>query len=144
MFGVDPAKKKVKKAKRDGIKTLGLFFNYKNSKKIKKKFGSQDIIVCRNVIPHIEKINDAILGIKKLLNKDGRVYIEFHYAKYLNTKLNYDYIYHEHIFYFTLTSLSNVLKKNGLYPFDFFEAIYFFFGFITPVSCDAIFSIFMH
>lgn len=122
VFGVDPAKNIVKKANRDGIKTLGLFFNYKNSKKIKKKFGSQDIIVCRNVIPHIEKINDAILGIKKLLNKDGRVYIEFHYAKYLNTKLNYDYIYHEHIFYYTISSIKHLLDKFNLKPIDYFDS----------------------
>ena len=61
-------------------------------------------------------------GLNKLISDKGIGAIEFHNASNLILKKHYDYIYHEHIFYFTLTSLSNVLKKNGLYPFDFFES----------------------
>lgn len=122
VIGIDPAKNLAKKANKNGIKTIPLFFNYKNSKKIKNFFGSQDIIICRNVLPHIENINDTILGIKNLLNKNGKVYIEFHYAKYLNTKLHYDYIYHEHIFYYTVSSIAYLLQKFNLNPIDYFNS----------------------
>ena len=48
--------------------------------------------------------------------------IEFHYAKLLYTKNHYDYIYHEHIFYYTLRSIMYLLNKHKLYGFDCFES----------------------
>ena len=32
--------------------------------------------------------------------------------------MHYDSIYHEHIFYFSIKTISNLFKKFGLYPFD--------------------------
>ena len=48
-------------------------------------------------------------GISLILDEQGKVYIEFHYAENLSKELHYDYIYHEHIFYFTLTSINKDL-----------------------------------
>ena len=36
--------------------------------------------------------------------------------------LHYDYIYHEHIFYFTLLTMINLLKKHELYAVDVFKS----------------------
>ena len=54
ILGIDPAKNIAKKANSKGLKTLPVFFNEKTAKKIKKIF-KPNIIVCRNVIPHVEK-----------------------------------------------------------------------------------------
>ena len=40
-------------------------------------------------------------GLNKLLSDNGVGAIEFHNAKNLIINKHYDYIYHEHIFYFT-------------------------------------------
>ena len=61
-------------------------------------------------------------GLKILISDNGIGVIEFHNAKNIIKNSHYDYIYHEHIFYFTLTSINNVLKNNGLYGFDFFKS----------------------
>lgn len=122
VLGIDPAKNIAEKANKAGIKTLPLFFNKKNALKIKKKYFSPDIIICRNVIPHVENINSVIDGISNILNKNGKAYIEFHYAENLSKNLHYDYIYHEHIFYFTYYSIKKLLNKYKLYPVDFFES----------------------
>ncbi len=121
VLGIDPAKNLVKKANKKGIKTLPNFFNYSLSNKIKKNF-SPDIVICRNVIPHVENINNVISGISNILKQNGKLYIEFHYAENLSKNLHYDYIYHEHIFYYTAQSISNLLKKHGLYSFDYFKS----------------------
>lgn len=122
VLGVDPAKNIAKKANQDGIKTLPIFFNKINAINIKKKFFSPDIIICRNVIPHVENINSVIGGISKILKKNGKAYIEFHYAENLSKNLHYDYIYHEHIFYFTYFSIKKLLNRHKLYPVDYFKS----------------------
>lgn len=50
------------------------------------------------------------------------VAIEFHYSKDILTDLQYDSIYHEHIFYFTIKTISNLFKKYGLNAFDVFKS----------------------
>ena len=59
-------------------------------------------------------------GLEHLLSKRGTGIIEFHNASNILSKLHYDYIYHEHIFYFTLTSMVSTLQRYGLYVYDYF------------------------
>jgi len=122
ILGVDPAKNIVKKANAKKITTIPAFFNKKTSKLIKEKYFSPNIVVCRNVIPHVENIHSVIGGISKVLEPDGKAYIEFHYAENLNKNLHYDYIYHEHIFYFTIKTMANLLEKYKLYAMDYFKS----------------------
>lgn len=122
ILGIDPAKNIAKVANKKKIKTIPKFFNKKTAELIKKNFFSPNIIICRNVIPHVENIHDIISGISKILSDNGKAYIEFHYAENLNKNLHYDYIYHEHIFYFTYLTIKNVLNKHGLFPIDYFKS----------------------
>jgi hypothetical protein len=121
-LGVDPARNIAKIANAKKIETLPKFFNSETSEFIKKKYFVPDIVVCRNVIPHVENIHSVIAGISKVLAYDGKAYIEFHYAANLNKNLHYDYIYHEHIFYFTLLTIINLLKKHALHAVDVFKS----------------------
>ena len=123
-LGVDPAKNLVKLAKKNGIKTIPKFFNYQLSSEIKKKYGSQGIIFARNVIPHVENIHSVVKGISNLIDKDNKslVVIEFHNSSTILNELHYDSIYHEHIFFFSIQTISNVFKKYGLFSFDIFKS----------------------
>ncbi len=122
VLGVDPATNIAKTANSQGINTLPDFFNYDLSKKIKTKYKNNRIIFARNVIPHVSNINSVVKGISNLSEKNTIVAIEFHYSKDIITDLQYDSIYHEHIFYFTIQTLSNLFKKHGLYAFDVFKS----------------------
>ena len=121
MFGVDPAKNIAKAATKNGIRTIPSFFNLKTSKVIKKQF-KPNLIICRNVIPHVENINSVISGLSNLINNNGNVFIEFHYSRNLVEKMHYDYIYHEHVFYYSIQSIENILNKHGLKIFDCFSS----------------------
>ena len=44
-------------AEKDGVKTLPNFFNTKCANKIKKKYGSADVVFARNVIPHVKEFD---------------------------------------------------------------------------------------
>ena len=95
----------------DGIKTIPEFFSEKASVKIKKKYKNIDLIFARNVIPHVKNIHSVVKGISNLASDKSIVAIEFHYSKDILNELQYDSIYHEHIFYFTVKSLSYLFKK---------------------------------
>ncbi len=122
VLGIDPATNIAKIANSYGINTIPDFFNYNLSKKIKKKYKNNRIIFARNVIPHVSNINSVVKGISNLSEMKTIVAIEFHYSKDILTDLQYDSIYHEHIFYFTIKTISNLFKKYGLNAFDVFKS----------------------
>jgi hypothetical protein len=132
ILGIDPAKNIAKIANRSGIKTIADFFNYKKSRKIKKNF-QPNLIFARNVIPHVNNLKSVVRGISNLCNNNTKVAIEFHYAGYIYKELQYDSIYHEHIFYFTIKSLSKIFKEYDLYPNDVF---------VSPISGGSLVLIF--
>lgn len=118
VLGVDPAKNIARMAEKEGIKTLPTFFNMECADKIKKNYGSADVVFARNVVPHVKDILSVIKGIFNLLSSKGTGVIEFHYSKIIQDELHYDSIYHEHLFYFTVNTLISLCQKYGLFAFD--------------------------
>jgi len=118
VLGVDPAKNIVDLAVKKGIPTICNFFTVDLANEIIKKEGKADIIFARNVIPHVKQIHSVIDGISTLLNTDGVGIIEFHNAGLVLDEKHYDYIYHEHLFYFTLRTISGLLQRYGLNVYD--------------------------
>ncbi len=121
ILGVDPAKNIARSANLKGIKTLPEFFNYNLSKKIKKNF-SPNLIFARNVIPHVSQLKSIIKGMENLSNDETSVVIEFHYAAEILKDIQYDSIYHEHIYYFTIESISKIFNSFNFHAFDVFES----------------------
>jgi len=106
-----------KKAIKEGIPTILDYFNVKTSKKILKNYGKAKIITATNVFAHIDNIKGLMNNIKRILKKDGIFITESHYFLTLMKTLQYDTIYHEHLRYYTLTSLKNIFKKFGFKVF---------------------------
>ncbi len=117
-LGVEPAKNLSIDSNKAGILTLNRFFDIDTSKFIKKKYGKSDYIFARNVIPHISSVKSVIKGISDLLSDDGVVAVEFHYANNIIKQLQFDSIYHEHVFYFSIVTLSNLFRQFELKSFD--------------------------
>ena len=55
---------------------------------------------------------------KLLLNRNGLLIIEVQYLYDLLSQKGFDSFYHEHVAYFTLSSIIKVLKNYNLYVFD--------------------------
>ncbi len=117
-IGIEPATNVAKIAEENGIETINDFFNDKSAKRIIKKKGHADVITANNVFAHINDINDVINNVKLLLKKDGIFVIEVQYLVDTMEKMTFDNIYHEHLSYFTLTSLNYFFKKNGMEVFN--------------------------
>ena len=118
VLGIDPAKNIAEIANSNGIATQADFFTKEVAENVLKSWRTADIAIARNVIPHVKEIHSVIRGIKTLINTRGVGIIEFHDSSLLLKELQYDYIYHEHLFYFTLQSIQNLLIQHGLYAFD--------------------------
>jgi len=121
-LGIDPAKNLKKYQLKNKIETIIDFFNKKNSIVIKKKYGLFDFIFARNVIPHNHDAIKIIENSKKILKDNGTICIEFHYLGSILRGLQYDSIYHEHIFYFSLMSIINALKIHNLIVVDLLKS----------------------
>ena len=122
VLGIDPAKNIVRVANKNKIRTLPYFFSEKIVGKIKKNYKKPKIIFARNVIPHVKNIKSVVNGISKLADEETIVAIEFHYSKDILTELQYDSIYHEHVFYFTIKTISDLFVKYRLKSFDCFDS----------------------
>ncbi len=118
VLGVEPATNLAKLANQKKIKTIKKFFDLNTSKYIKRKFGMPDIIIARNVIPHVKNIKSVIKGLQNLISNKGIVAVEFHYSGNILKHLQYDSIYHEHLFYFSATTIIKSFKRFNLYAFD--------------------------
>lgn len=97
-----------------GIPTIIDFFNKETATHIKVKHGKAKFITATNVFAHIENINDILASIKDLLTDDGIFISESHYLLPLIKTLQYDTIYHEHLRYYSLKSLTYLFNKHGL------------------------------
>lgn len=119
VLGIDPAKNIAQLAIDRGVPTLTEFFDNKVSESLISKHGKADCIFARNVVPHVENIHGVISGMAECIKDEGIAIVEFHYGENIMSELQYDSIYHEHLFYFSLKSLRYLLEKHGLWAFDY-------------------------
>ena len=101
-----------KLAIKKGIPTLLKYFDKKTAKLIKKKHGKAKIITATNVFAHIDNITELMHNVLTVLKDDGVFVTESHYLMPLIKDLQYDTIYHEHLRYYSLTSLKNIFDKS--------------------------------
>jgi len=103
-----------KLAIKKGIPTLLKYFDRKTANLIKKKHGKAKIITATNVFAHIDNIIELMHNVLTVLKDDGVFVTESHYLMPLIKDLQYDTIYHEHLRYYSLTSLKNIFDKFKL------------------------------
>ena len=133
VVGIDPAKNICQIANKKKIRTINSFFDLKTSNIIKNTHREGDIIFARNVIAHVKDIHELINATSNLISQNGIFAVEFHYAKKILDDLQYDSIYHEHIFYYSIKSLKNLFRNHKFNLFDAFK---------SPISGGALVLIF--
>ena len=97
-----------------GIPTLFEYFNKRVVPKVLKDYSKARYITATNVFAHIDGIHEVVDSVLDLLKDDGIFISESHYLLPLIETLQYDTVYHEHLRYYSLTSLKYLLEKHGL------------------------------
>ena len=115
---VEPCKNLAGITKLLGYKTYDKFWNRNLSKCIKKKYGNVDLIFSANTISHIPNTKETFDSIESILSNDGVLVIEDPYIGNVLRLNSYDQFYDEHVYVFSILSLSNLAQKSALRIFD--------------------------
>ena len=117
LVAVDPAPQ-VHAIEDDDILVINDFFNRHVSEKLLDDKGCFDLIVANNCFSHIPNLSDVLNQCRHLLSKTGSILIEVQSTADLLEKVVFDYIYHEHYFYHTLTSFSKLADMANLQVYN--------------------------
>jgi SAM-dependent methyltransferase len=113
-LGFEPAANIAEVARKAGVDTHGEFFGTESAAGVKAQRGAADLILGNNVFAHAPDTNDFVKGLATLLKPDGWIVLEFPYGAEMIEKVEFDTIYHEHVFYFTLLPLIPLFERHGL------------------------------
>jgi len=114
---VEPIKKLAKESKKHSDLVINDFFSFEKINK-KKKDLKADIITIISCFYDMEEPNKFIEDVIKILKDDGIVVIQQNYLVSMLDQNAFDNIVHEHLEYYSLLSLNNLLSKHGLEVFD--------------------------
>ncbi len=115
--GFEPAKNLMEMAKFDGI-VINDYFNYKA---FEERFGNKKakIITAIAMFYDLTDPNTFVKNMVKMLDDDGIIVIQLNYLPTMTKRLTFDNVSHEHLEYYSLTSLKNLFDRHNL---DIFNA----------------------
>jgi SAM-dependent methyltransferase len=114
VLGVDPAGNVVETARDRGVETLCEFFSADLAEDLRASGRRATVLHANNVLAHVPDVNGVVTGIGRVLADDGVAVIETPYVRDLIERLEFDTIYHEHLFYYSLTALQRLCDRNGV------------------------------
>jgi len=97
-----------------GIPTIKRYFGPEVAREVKTEHGPASVVTAANCFAHIEDVHAIVDGIVELLKDGGTFISESHYLIGLLDTLQYDTVYHEHLRYYSVTSLKHLLEMHGL------------------------------
>lgn len=115
--GIDPASNIVKQASDKGLKVICDFFNLKTVA-AKKLENTCDVIISCNSFAHISAIDEIARSVALALNPTGVFIVEVQSLSDLVKSKAYDFVYHEHKYYYSIMSISKLLHRHGMYLID--------------------------
>ena len=104
-------------ANQRGIPTIKRYFGPDTARQVRREHEPASVVTAANCFAHMEDVHAIVDGIIELLKPDGVFISESHYLVPLLDTLQYDTIYHEHLRYYSLTSLKYLLEMHDLEVF---------------------------
>lgn len=114
VLGIEPASNIAAIALGRGVRTRVAFFSDSLAEQLAHEGLYADVVLANNVLAHVPDINSFVAGVKKILKPGAIARFEFSYLGDLVRNLEFDFIYHEHIFYFSGHSIESLLHRHGL------------------------------
>ena len=118
IIGVDPATNVVAKIDDNRVDIVNSYFDEPCASNIVNQFGHADLILANNVFAHVNDINALTRAIDIALAEHGAFIFEVHYLGKIIEEMQYDMIYHEHIYYYSLLSVENHFSRYDMVVFD--------------------------
>jgi hypothetical protein len=118
VLGVEPTANTAEAARARGVPTEVMFFGARTGRELAARGLRADLMAANNVLAHVPDIGDFVAGFREVLKDEGVLTFEFPHLLNLIEKVQFDTIYHEHFSYLSLLAVEQVLRANGLRPFD--------------------------
>jgi SAM-dependent methyltransferase len=118
VVGVDPAREIVEMANAAGVPTVCDFFNAESAPAAAEQYGKPDVVVARHCLAHNEWPQEMVKGAAAVLDEGGYFVIENAYVMNTVENTEFDQIYHEHMFYYSIRSMSEMLSRHGFVLVD--------------------------
>ena len=118
ILGIEPARNIAAVARDRGIPTIDEFFGIDLASQLRNSGRMADVFLANNVLAHVPDLNGFVRGIRTLLKDDGIAVIEVPYVREMIDRCEFDTIYHEHLCYFSLSALINLVRRHGLEVVD--------------------------
>ncbi len=115
VLGIEPAVN-VAAVARDtrSIPTLVEWFGRDLGRRLAAEGTQADVILGLNVMAHVPDFNGFLAGLAALLKPSGVAVIEVPYVRDMVEKTEFDTIYHEHLFYFSVSAVAAAAARHGL------------------------------
>ena len=117
-LGIEPSESVANEARKKGISTMVKYFDSSLVDELIAKYRKPDLIICNNVLAHVPDINSFVSGLKGFLHDEGTITVEVPHLAQLVQNNQFDTIYHEHFWYFSLFALTRVFNSAGLRVYD--------------------------
>jgi len=114
VLGIEPARNIAEVAVARGVPTIAEFFGADIAEQLARSGRLADIVHAHNVLAHVPDVHGFVAGIAKILKPTGLAVIETPYVRDLVDRLEFDTIYHEHVYYYSLSSLARLFGQHGL------------------------------
>ena len=115
VLGIDPAPGPASRAIEKGVNTRIEFFTRELGQQLASQGLMADVIHANNVLAHVADTNGFVAGMAAMLKAGGEVVVECPYVLDLIEHCEFDTIYHQHLCYFSLTSLEQLFNRHGLF-----------------------------
>jgi SAM-dependent methyltransferase len=97
-----------------GIRTIKQYFGLPVAREVRREHGAASVVTAANCFAHIEDVHSIVEAVVEMLKPGGVFISESHYLIPLLDTLQYDTIYHEHLRYYSLASLTYLLEMHDL------------------------------
>ena len=111
--GVDISENITAMARDKGLDVVTGYFNDATARAIASRIGPADIVTGSNAFAHNDRPDIILEAAAAALAEDGRLCLEVMYAGDLLEQLQWDTLYHEHLSFYSLSSLRTLLNRHG-------------------------------
>jgi hypothetical protein len=118
VLGIEPSPRHAHVASENGIETVNDYFSTSSAEKIAEKYGAPSLITANFVTANVPDLNNFFEAIANLSDNETTIAILTGYHPDQFRVNMFDFIYHEHVSYFTCQDFINLGAKFGLVLVD--------------------------
>lgn len=119
-LGIEPSAPMVRQAQQQGVDTIHDYFGKAALEEIGRRIGKPDVVMMRHVLEHLDHLDETVDCLRQILD-GGLLVIEVPYVKYPIREGRFYDFFHEHLSYFSVTTLSRLLSMGGFYIHHVYE-----------------------